>query len=132
MNRERILRQALAAAAVFNLVAAVAFGWPGGLLGQLAGLPAETPALYRALAAMFVALFGGAYAWLAMRPAIDRSLVAFSAIGKTCAFALFAASWVFGAASGRLAALGAGDLALAALFAWCLAGPAGRSAPQTG
>jgi hypothetical protein len=126
MNREPILRRALAAAAVFNLGAAVAFAWPASLAGRLAGLPESVPALYRAVAAMFILLFGLAYAWLARRPVIDSTLVVFGAVGKAIASAVFALLWLGGAASGRLAALGAGDLVLAALFLWCLAGAARR------
>jgi hypothetical protein len=129
MDPVRTLRLALAAAALFNAIAAAAFAWPGSALGQLAGLPGSAPALYRAVAAMFILLFGLAYAWLAWRPLIDRTLVAFGALGKAIAAASFALLWLNGAASGRLAALGAWDLVLAALFIACLARMSGQDRP---
>jgi len=46
------------------------------------------PPIYCALLALFVVLFAGAYAWLALQPNINRPLVAFAAIGKAGAFAV--------------------------------------------
>ncbi len=89
-------------------------------MGQFAGLPADVPVIYRAMTALFVLLFGGAYAWLAMQPTINRPFVAFGAIGKAAAFMTVVVLWLTGAVpgSGVLAMLG--DILLALLFAWCL------------
>jgi hypothetical protein len=122
MDREQVLRRALWATAVFNLGGAVMLGFPASPPAQLAGMPADVPLLYRALTAMFVLLFGGAYAWLAAQPAIDRPFVRFGAIGKSCAFATVLLLWLAGVAAGRSVAVFSGDLAFAALFFWCLAG----------
>ena len=125
MNRERLLRRSLWAAAVANLGGAVLFGFPDSALGQLAGLPAAVPPLYRAMTAAFVLLFGGAYAWLAAQPRINRPFVAFGAIGKTAAFLTVTALSLAGAAAARSVAVLSADLVLAALFVWGLAGTRG-------
>ena len=51
-----------------------------------------------------------------------RPLVAFGAIGKASAFALMLVLWLCGAAGPGGVAIFSGDLLLAGLFAWCLAG----------
>jgi hypothetical protein len=122
MNREALLRRVLWAAALFNLGGAGMFGFPASPVGALAGLPAAVPLPYRAFTALFVLLFGGSYAWLAAHRPLLRPMVAFGAIGKASAFALMLALWLCGAASPGGVAIFGGDLLLAALFAWCLAG----------
>ena len=86
MSREHVLRPALWTAAFFNLAGAYPFAMPASSMGQFAGLPPDAPVVYRAMTALFVLLFAGAYAWLAMQPSINRPLVAFGAIGKAAAF----------------------------------------------
>jgi hypothetical protein len=120
MSREQILRPALWTAAFFNLVGTFLFAFPASRLGQFAGLPTHAPAIYRALVALFVFLFGCVYAWLAMQPTINRPLVAFGAIGKAAAFFLVVLLWLRGAAPVTSVWAIVGDLALAAVFFWCL------------
>ncbi|REK18906.1 MAG: hypothetical protein DWQ37_03625 [Planctomycetota bacterium] len=122
MNREPLLRTLLWLATVFNTVAAYVFAFPASSLGELAGMPADAPPLYRAATALFVELFGLAYAWLAYHRPLIRPMVAFGALGKASAFVLVAVLWLTGHASPSLVALGTGDLLFAALFAWCLLG----------
>jgi hypothetical protein len=122
MNRETVLRRALWTAAVFNLLGAMLFAFPASYFGQFAGLPAEVPAAYRAMTALFVLLFGGAYLWLAQQAVIDRPLVMFGAIGKASAFMLIVILWLSGAAGGRGVMIASGDLVLAGVFLWCLRG----------
>src|SRR5213596_3171269 len=76
------MRSALWASAVYNLGGTLLFVFPSSL-GRLAGLPAPVARVYTALLAVFVALFGGAYAWLARQPRIDRPLVAMAASGRS-------------------------------------------------
>ena len=123
MNRDSLLRRALWTAAAFNIGGALLFGFPGSAVAHLAGLPSEVPVPYRALLAMFILLFGGAYAWVARQAVIDRSLVAFGAIGKASAFAIVSVLWLLGDVPARCVALMSGDLALAAIFAWGLLRP---------
>ena len=120
MSREQILRPALWTAAFFNLCGAFVFAFPASRLGQFAGLPTHAPAIYRALVALFVLLFGCAYAWLAMQPTINRPLVAFGAIGKAAAFFLVVLLWLRSAAPATSVFAIVGDLVLAAVFFWCL------------
>jgi hypothetical protein len=82
------------------------------------GLPDRVAPLYCALLAFFVALFAGAYAWLAVQQDIDRPLVAFSAIGKGYAFLLILAFWFLGQTPGRGVLAATGDLVFAGVFAW--------------
>lgn len=120
MSREHVLRPALWTAAFFNFAGAVPFAFPASTLGQFAGLPADAPIVYRAMTALFVLLFAGAYAWLALQPVINRPFVAFGAIGKAAAFVTVVVLWTRGVvpASGVLAMVG--DMVLALVFGWCL------------
>ena len=120
MLSDKLIRRALQFSVVFNLGGAWMFGFPALPAGQIAGLPASVPGIYRAMLALFVALFAGAYAWLSVQPNIDRPLVAFSAIGKAGAFATIFALWIAGQVSGSGVIVATGDLILAAIFAWWL------------
>jgi hypothetical protein len=120
MSREHVLRPALWTAAFFNLVGTFLFAFPASRLGQFAGLPAQAPAIYRALTALFVLLFGCAYAWLAMQRTINRPLVAFGAIGKAGAFVVVVLLWLRGAVPATSVSAIVGDLVLAGVFLWCL------------
>jgi hypothetical protein len=117
---DKLIRRSLQFSVVFNLGGAWMFAFPALPVGQIAGLPASVPGLYRAMLALFITLFAGAYAWLSVQPDIDRPLVAFSAIGKACAFATFVAFWIVGQVPGRGVIMVSGDLILAAVFAWWL------------
>jgi len=121
MTRDDLMRRVLWASVFFNLFGALLFLFPASL-GRLAGLPAPVPFAYSALLALFIVLFGGSYAWLALQPRFDRPLVAFAAIGKASAFAVVLACWVAGAVEGRAVLAITGDLVLAAIFAWWLLG----------
>lgn len=126
MNILTSIRPLLLSAAAFNFGAALAFALPGSV-GKLAALPVAVPLLYAVLVALFVALFGGCYAWLAMQPVIPRPMVAFGAIGKSCAFLAFTGLWLLGEASGLLALASVGDLLFAGLFVHWLRRSAGTA-----
>ena len=115
-----LLRAALWATAVANLAVAGLVLAPHSAPGQLAGLPdAPVPAVFRVLLALFIALFGATYAWIASRAPIDRGLLALGAIGKSLAFVGVLVLWTMGLASARFTLLMVGDLVFAALFlAW--------------
>jgi hypothetical protein len=120
MHKDRWVRRALRLSVVFNLGGAFLFAFPSSALGRLAGLPSSVPRIYCALLAFFVALFGGAYAWLAAQRDIDRPLVAFSAIGKVGAFSTILTFWLAGQTPGRGVLAATGDLLFAGIFAWWL------------
>jgi hypothetical protein len=123
MTRDDLMRRVLWTSALFNLGGALLFLFPASL-GRLAGLPAPVPLAYAALLALFIVLFAGAYAWLALQPHFDRPLVAFAAIGKAAAFTVVLACWLAGAVEGRAVLAITGDLVFAAIFAWWLLGAA--------
>jgi hypothetical protein len=138
MQRDRLMRRALAMSAVFNLGGAIVFALPDSPLGRQAGLTGAVPGIYSALVAWFVILFAGAYAWLAYQAEIDRPLVALAAIGKLGAFSIFAACGILGQISWRGVLGGTGDLVFAGVFAWWLLGSSGvqtaiaATVPRTG
>lgn len=82
---ERSIRPVLWLGAAFNAVVALSMLFPEafGLPPPAAGATFNTWIL-----AWFVALFGAAYAWMAIHPVIPRALVALAAIGKTGVFAI--------------------------------------------
>jgi len=121
MDRDPFMRRALWASVVFNFGGMLLFAFPASL-GRLAGLPGPVSHMYTAPLALFIALFGGSYAWLASQPVIDRPLVAFAAIGKTGFFVVSFVCWLLGEAPGRGVVAATGDLVFAAIFAWWLLG----------
>jgi hypothetical protein len=128
MGRDDFIRRVLWISAAFNLGGAVLFAFPSSALGQLVGFPSSVPLLYRALLTLFVLLFAGAYAWLALQEEIDRPMVAFAGIGKAAAFAAISGVWLLGSAPFRGVILAGGDLVLAGLFAaWLVR--SGNSSP---
>jgi hypothetical protein len=129
MGRNAIVRGALAVSTPFNLAAAFVFAFPGSALGQLQGLPSDAPALYRALVALFLVLFAGAYAWLSVQKQISRPLLALGAIGKAVAFLTFMSLALANLCPARLALGSIGDAVLASIFAWWLLASR-QSAPQ--
>jgi hypothetical protein len=122
MSRDELMRRALGFSAIYNSAAAILFAFPSSAPAHIAGLPPAVPGLYRVLLGFFVLLFGGAYAWLALQPDIDRPLVAFAALGKTGAFGIILALWLVGGSPGRGVLAASGDLVLAGIFAWWLFG----------
>jgi len=119
-DNDRLIRSALWFSVAYNCGGAFLFAFPSSAPAQLAGFPAGVPAIYRALLAFFVVLFGGAYAWLARRPTIDRPLVALSAIGKAGVFAIILLFWVLGLIPCLGVLATTGDLVLAGIFAFWL------------
>lgn len=122
MDRDAFMRRALWISVAYNLGGAFLFAFPSSSLGRLAGLPTLVAPIYSTLVAFFVALFAGAYAWLASQSHIDRPLVALSAIGKAGAFSVILVFWLFGQGPGRGVLAATGDLVLAGIFAWWLLG----------
>lgn len=119
-TKTKFIRTALWVAAFFNLGGMFVFAFPEMAIGPLVGLPTDVPVVYRAVTAVFILLFGGAYAWLARQPVIDRPLIGLSAIGKAGVFAAIFILWLFSAVSGWLVLLISGDLVFAILFVWWL------------
>jgi hypothetical protein len=127
VSRDSFLRKVLWATVVYNVAGASAFALPASI-GQLAGLPLPVAPIYSVLLAVFVLLFGAAYAWLALQPAIDRPLVGFAAFGKASVFVAAIGLWATGNGPGLFVPGAVGDLIFAAIFAWWLRA---GSAPPT-
>jgi hypothetical protein len=122
MNRDTFMRRVLWFSAAFNLSGAAIMAFPSSALGQWLALPSSVPPLYSAYVAYFVALFAGAYAWLACRPVIDRPIIALAAIGKAGIFFITLFLWLMGEAAGRGVVAVVGDLILAVIYVWWLSG----------
>lgn len=121
MTEDRLMRGALWLSVPYNFGAALLLALPGWMPAQWAGLPSPVPLADSLLLAMFVALFGGAYAWLAARPVIDRPLVGFATIGKAGACIVVVALWLIGDLPARTLLTVSGDAVFAAIFCrWLL------------
>ncbi|MEM7358946.1 MAG: hypothetical protein AAF431_07610 [Pseudomonadota bacterium] len=120
MSSQSLIRTTLWLSLPFNLFAAFLLAFPSSVFGQLVGLPSQVEPLYAGLSALLVALFGFAYAWLALQPKIIQPLLFLGAAGKFSVFVLVAALWFSGSISGRVVFLATGDLVFALLWFWWL------------
>jgi len=121
MGRDSMMRAALWTSVPLNFRAALVLAFPASAPGQLLGLPTSVSPIYATLSAFFIALFGGAYVWLAIQPTIDRPLVGFATIGKAGVFAAIVILSLLGQAPARGVLAGIPDLVLAVVFArWLL------------
>ncbi len=118
MNRDRVMRRTLQVTCLFNFAGAFALAFPASSLGQLFGLPADAPAVYRAFDSGAIALFGLAYGWLSVQRVIDRPLVVLSICGKLFAFSSLLLLAVIGQLPMRAPLLGVADLVFALIFLW--------------
>ena len=87
MKHERVIRIALWASVVLNLLGLVVFvpaaiGWAAPMV------PIPAPRFYAAQVSLMIGTFGGAYLWLAMQPRIHRPLVVMGGVGKLGFFAI--------------------------------------------
>jgi hypothetical protein len=105
-------------AASFNAAVGLFVLFGPNLFAQLAHLDpiAGTNRLLAALTGGFIALFGYAYARIALDPVRFRPFIGFGAIGKLSAVAIMSALWLTGIIGPVVPALGSGDLVFAALF----------------
>lgn len=93
MNKNA-MRKTLWVSVVLNGIGAALFAFPTSSFGALLGLPDPAARLYNTLCALFVALFGSAYVWLARQPQINRPLIAFAALTKASVFGVFLIFWL--------------------------------------
>lgn len=117
----RLLRSALAATAVMNLVGCLAFTPLGDGLRSFVGIPAAHP-LWPLTVGTFIGSMGLGYAALAITARPERVFLGVAAIGKASFALLLAAMWTAGEVGPLVAATGVPDLVFAAIFArWLLA-----------
>lgn len=116
---DRIMRVVLWIGAAFNAFAAAALALPDSL-GAILALPSVDSPFHTWLLAFFVALFGGAYAWMARQAEIPRPLVAMATIGKSGVFLIALACWWRGDLTTAALAPAIGDAMFAGVFFWWL------------
>ncbi len=110
------MRNALFATAALNLIAGIGFLPPAAGVRALAGLPAGGDPLYLSMVALFVALFGVGYLWVAMANRPERLFIALGATGKLGFFLLVVGFWLAGSLPAMALPGGAADLGFALLF----------------
>ena len=122
---DQAVRASLIFSGPFNWGAALIILLPQSWAGQLIGLP-PAPALYAALLAFLVAVFGVAYLWAGWRSEpLSRVVLCMGGFGKIGVFLITALLAVAGAASVGMLAVTAVDLALGCFWVWWLVqGPA--------
>lgn len=124
MNLTSLVRISLWVTAPFNITAAYIFIFPNSTVGNLLRLP--QPAFgefYMLLAASLVGLFGVVYIWMAVQPAIERSLLCVGAAGKSLAATIAIILAVSGQLSPVTAIVLSGDYLFAGLwFYWVVTG----------
>jgi hypothetical protein len=103
-------------AAAFNLAVAAAFAVPHSPAWRMARIAPPSNLLFVHLCVVFIALFGGAYAWVAFDVSARRALIVVGAFGKVAVFVTISAHVLAGNAPWSILPLVAGDLAFAALF----------------
>jgi len=130
MARDRGIRIALWVAAGLNLIGIAAFLSPTAIGGMAGGLPEPGSPFYTTELALVLALFAGAYVWLARQAVIDRPLVALATLGRAGFFTLATAWWLLGELPGRTLLSLTPDPVLAAVFAWWLWATRGPSHPE--
>ena len=109
-------RSLFGVAAAFNWIVALALAVPGDFAWRLVGLARPTETLFVHLFAAMVAVFGLAYAWIALDPAGKRSLITIAAIGKLCVLPIALVHYLGGSIPFSLVPAAAGDVVFAALF----------------
>ena len=122
MTSDQLIRRTLWATAAFNVGGSMILAFPGSYLGQLNGLPADVPALYRFLLPLLIFAYGLAYAWLARQKSISRPFIAFVAANKSCVFAVAFILWLLHETSFLSVVALSGDLIFAVLFVLWLVG----------
>lgn len=115
MIQDRYFRAVLVAGSLFNLFMAAAILFPDSV-GSFADLPRCESRFFPWLLALFIALFAGVYAYLAVVAVIDRSLVILAIIGKTGVFLVALACLILGELSFGAFVPAIGDLIFALVF----------------
>lgn len=121
MRNDRVIRAALWASVVLNalgvaVLAPLAFGREAPLF------PVDASPYLAGQLVFTIALFGAAFAWLALQPRVDRALVVVAALGKLGFFVLAVAYAVVGVLPPGAIASATPDLVLGTVFlAWARA-----------
>lgn len=115
------MRNALFATAAMNLFAAIGFLPFAAGVRPLAGLPPGEHPVYLTTVALFVALFGLGYLWVAIANRPERLFITVTAIGKLGFFTILLGFWLAGSLPVIAPIAGAADLVFGLIFvAWLL------------
>jgi hypothetical protein len=117
MSRDRVIRIALWATVALNALGVYVF-FPLAFGRSSPLMSIAVPRFFAAQIGFTIALFGCAYAWLALQPRIDRALVVVGGLGKLGFFGLTAAYCLAGDVPLSMALNATPDLVFAAIFLW--------------
>lgn len=131
MTHEKWVRTTLALSVPFNFIAAYGLWQPTTVVGQILQAPAEVPAVYAALLAYLIALFGVFYGYMAQENEITRPLLFAGVTGKTGVFVILALLWLQGEAPFLMFLVSWGDLAFAGIWGSWLWRTRAATSPQT-
>ena len=117
------LRRAFLATAVMNVFGATLFLPWAAPIRDLVGVPPAEHALYLVTIAMFVFVFGVAYAWAGWTGHADELFVAVCAGGKLSFVGILVGFWLAGSIPVTAPLAAAGDLVFGLMFlTWLLSG----------
>lgn len=119
MAKNKVIRLTLIATTIFNFVVALMLAFPT-TIGKLGELPEPGSLFYTSVLSMLVALFGGAYGWLAFQKHINRPLLTFAAIGKIGVFIISLYCWQSDIITFMVFTVAIADLIFALIFIWWL------------
>ena len=117
---QKWMRIALGLTAVMNIGGALAFAPLTKAGPEMLNLPGPVHPIYLWMIAEFIAVFGVAYAWCAVKGRAPRLFIAMGAAGKLLFFGTLVAFWMTGALKLEAAAGGIGDLIFGGLFLFWL------------
>ena len=126
MFSERTIRRTIWASVPYNFVGALTFGLRDSCPAQLVNLP-PAPSIYTWNMGFLIALFGLAYAWIALQPRIIRPVLALGAFGKIGVFVIAAILSAMGEVSVLLLLAVVGDLILGSVWLMWLSGSKNQS-----
>ena len=114
------MRIALGLTAVMNIGGALAFAPITKAGPETLNLPGPVHPIYLWMIAEFIAVFGVAYGWCAVKGRAPRLFIAIGAAGKLLFFATLVVFWLTGELALKAAAGGIGDLLFGGLFLYWL------------
>jgi hypothetical protein len=117
MNRDLTMRWALAIGALIKFLAVAIVRFPESI-GRTADLPPPGSKLYSWPLALFIALFGAVFAWLARRPPIDRPWATVAVVGTFGVFRVALACRQSGEIASKAFGPAIGDSMFGFVFLW--------------
>jgi hypothetical protein len=117
MRSDRVIRNALRASVLLNLIGLVVFA--PLVVGRASPfVPVPVTRFFAAQVAFTIALFGAVYAWQSVQQPLNRALIAVGGIGKLGFFALTLVYAIIGDVPAQMVMSALPDLAFAGIFLW--------------